>query len=205
MAKLGNSRPGEVYTPEEISKLIKSCGNRYPTGIRNAGLIAVLYGAGLRINEALDLVLSDLDLEQGLIRVKHGKGDKYRTCSISPDCQAVLQTWLERRKAMGFNGREPVFCGITKGNKFKAWGTRLKDAYVRAMLPRLGKKAGIEKRIHAHGFRHSLATELAKENQDLRTISAQLGHSSVAVTDRYIQRIAPTELVVAMRSKNRLG
>ena len=109
MAKLGNSRPGEVYTPEEITKLIKACGNRYPTGIRNAGLIAVLYGSGLRINEALDLVLSDLDLEQGLIRVKHGKGDKYRTCSISPDCQAVLQTWLERRKAMGFNGREPVF------------------------------------------------------------------------------------------------
>ncbi|MFZ9825627.1 MAG: tyrosine-type recombinase/integrase [Gemmataceae bacterium] len=69
-----------------------------------------------------------------------------------------------------------------KGDKFQAWGTHLKDAYIRSMLPRLGKKAGIEKRIHAHGFRHSLATELAKKKQNLGAISAQLGHSSVAVT-----------------------
>ncbi|MFN6049505.1 MAG: tyrosine-type recombinase/integrase, partial [Planctomycetia bacterium] len=116
-----------------------------------------------------------------------------------------LERLIERRKGMGFNGREFLFCGITKGDKFQAWGTRLKDAYIRSMLPRLGKKAGIEKRIHAHGFRHSLATELAKEKQSLGAISAQLGHSSVAVTDRYIQKIAPTELVKVMQEKNRLG
>lgn len=193
--------PPEVYTAEEIKRLIKACGNRYPTHLRNAALIATLYGAGLRISEALALKPSDLDLEKGLIRIKHGKGDKYRTCSIDPGCQAVLQTWLERRRAMGINGREFVFCGISSD----AFGTQLLPSYVRAMLPRIGKKAGIEKRIHAHGFRHSIATELAKETQDLRKISAQLGHSSLAVTHRYIQKVAPTELVDAMRSKNRLG
>ena len=64
---------------------------------------------------------------------------------------------------------------------------------------------GIEKRIHPHGFRHSMATELSKEGQNLSIISAQLGHSSLAITDRYIKKIAPLELVNAMRSRNRLG
>lgn len=194
-------RPPEVYNPDEIHSLIKACGRRSPSGIRNAALIATLYGTGLRINEALSLVPSDLDLAKGLIRVRHGKGDKYRTCGISPDCQAILERWLERRTAMGFTGRVAVFCGISS----HAWGTRLKDAYFRAAFPRLGRKAGIDKRIHAHGLRHSMATELSKEGQPLSIISAQLGHSSLAVTDRYIRKIAPFELATAMRSRNRLG
>lgn len=196
-----SKRPPEVYTPEEIKALINGCGRRSPSGIRNAGLIAILYGAGLRINEALSLVPSDLDLSKGLIRVLHGKGDKYRTCGLSPDCQAILERWLERRKAMGFNGREPVFCGISKN----AWGTSLNDSYFRVAFPRLGRKVGIEKRIHAHALRHSMANELSNEGQNLSIISAQLGHSSLAITDRYIKKIAPLELVNAMRSKNRLG
>lgn len=205
MAKMqkskSNKRPPEVYSSVEIKLMINACGRRSPSGVRNAGLIAILYGAGLRINEALSLLPSDLDLAKGLVRVRHGKGDKYRTCGLSPDCQAILERWLERRKALGFNGREPIFCGISKN----AWGTYLKDAYFRAALPRIGRKAGIEKRIHAHGLRHSLATELSKEGTNLSLISAQLGHSSLAVTDRYIKKIAPLELVNAMRSKNRLG
>jgi len=196
-----NKRPPEVYTPEEIKALINGCGRRSPSGVRNAGLIAILYGAGLRINEALSLVPSDLDLSKGLIRVLHGKGDKYRTCGLSPDCQAILERWLERRKAMGFNGREPVFCGISKN----AWGTSLNDSYFRVAFPRLGRKVGIEKRIHCHALRHSMANELSNEGQNLSIISAQLGHSSLAITDRYIKKIAPLELVNAMRSRNRLG
>ena len=193
-------RPPEVYTSEEINALINACGRRSPSGIRNAALIATLYGSGLRINEALSLVPSDLDLSKGLIRVRHGKGDKYRTCGISPDCQAILERWLERRKGLGFSGRTPVFCGISKN----AWGTRLKDAYYRSALPRIGRKAMLDKRIHAHGLRHSLATELSREGMPLSSISAQLGHSSLAITDRYIKKIAPFELANAMRSRNRL-
>lgn len=198
---LSNKRPPEVYTPDEIKALINGCGRRSPSGIRNAAIIAALYGSGMRINEALSLLPSDLDLVKGLIRVRHGKGDKYRTIGLSPDSQHILERWLERRKAMGFNGREPVFCGISKN----AWGTRLNDSYFRVAFPRLGRKVGIEKRIHAHALRHSLATELSKEGQNLSIISAQLGHSSLAITDRYIKKIAPLELVNAMRSRNRLS
>ena len=72
------------------------------------------------------------------------------------------------------------------------------------MLPRLGKRAGIDKRIHAHGMRHSLAANMSSDGEILTTISSQLGHSSVAVTDKYLAKIAPTKLVEAMRSKSRL-
>ena len=198
---VSNKRPPEVYTPDEIKALINGCGRRSPSGIRNAAVIAALYGSGMRINEALSLLPSNLDLSKGLIRIQHGKGDKYRTIGLSPDCQIILERWLERRKAMGFNGREPVFCGISKN----AWGIKLNDSYFRVAFPRLGRKVGIEKRIHAHGFRHSMATELSKEGQNLSIISAQLGHSSLAITDRYIKKIAPLELVNAMRSRNRLS
>jgi len=203
MAKMKNSlkRPPEVYSPEEIQRMIQACGKKSPSGIRNAAFIACCYGSGLRISEALSLIPSDLDLGKGYIRVRHGKGDKYRTCGISPDCEAVVFVWLVKRKALGFSGRSPIFCGISKN----AWGTSLKDAYFRVALPRIGRKAGIEKRIHAHGLRHSMATELSKEGVNLATISAQLGHSSIAITDRYIKRIAPVELANTMRSRNRLG
>ena len=203
MAKMKNSvkRPPEVYLPEEIQRLIKACGKKSPSGIRNAAFIATCYGAGLRISEALSLIPSDLDLTKGLIRVRHGKNDKYRTCGLSPDCEKVLLIWMERRSGLGFSGRSPIFCGIS----INSWGTALKDAYFRVALPRIGRKAGIEKRIHAHGLRHSMATELSKEGVNLATISAQLGHSSIAITDRYIKRIAPVELANTMRSRNRLG
>jgi integrase/recombinase XerD len=197
--------PGEVYTPEEISQLIKACGKRYPTGIRNAGLIATLYGAGLRISEALALIPSDLNLENGTIKVRHGKGDKSRNIAITPDCQSVLEIWLERRKAMGFNGRETVFCCITKGDKVNSWGTPVKAAYVRGMLPRLGKKAGIEKRIHAHGFRHSFATLMERSGKSLCEISSTLGHSGVAVTDKYIGKLGSKEVIESVRSLTSLS
>lgn len=196
----GKKVPGQVYTGEEVEKLIKACGNRYPTGIRNAGLIAVLYGAGLRISEALALVPSDLDLKKGTIKVGHGKGDKARIAAITTDCQIYLERWIERRKAMGFNGREPVFCGITKGKTVSSWGKPMKVQYVRQVLPRLGKKAGIEKRIHAHGFRHSFATLMERNDKRLADIQGALGHGNIAVTSKYIAKLGSNEVIESVRS-----
>lgn len=191
--------PPEVFSAQEIRGLITACG-RTVTGLRNAGLIATLYGAGLRISEALELKPADVDLVAGSVRIRHGKGDKFRVVGLDPSCQAVLEIWMQRRTSMGINGREPIFCAISKHVK----GNRLETAYIRAMLPRMGKRAGIEKRIHAHGLRHSLAARMVDENQPITVISGQLGHSSVSVTDKYLQRVAPGRLVEVMRSANRL-
>lgn len=190
----------EVYTPLEIRQLITACGKRSSSGLRNAALIATLFGSGLRISEALALKPVDVDLVAGTVRVIHGKGDKFRVVALDPDCQATLEIWLQRRKAIGLNGRETIFCNISK----HVFGGSIKDSYIRVMLPRLGKRAGINKRIHAHGMRHSLAAQMSSEGTILTTISSQLGHSSVAVTDKYLQKISADKLVEAMRSKKRL-
>ena len=80
-------------------------------------------------------------------------------------------------------------------------GTPLSPVYVRTMLPRLARKAGIDKRVHAHGLRHTHAAELASEGVPMNAIQAQLGHSSLATTDRYIRHIAPQELIKAMQGR----
>jgi len=75
------------------------------------------------------------------------------------------------------------------------------DAYVRVMLKRLGARAGIDKRVHAHGLRHTHAAQLRAEGVDIAIISRQLGHSSIATTARYLDHIAPTAVIEAMRRR----
>ena len=199
-ANKGIKLPGEVLQADEVRALIAACG-RGPSGIRNAALIAAMFGAGLRVSEALALKPSDLDARNGTIAIKHGKGDKARIVAIDPSAQALIERWLERRKRLGLNGRQPLFCTISKGVNF---GTSIDSSYVRRLLPRLAERAGVEKRVHPHALRHSLASALAMEGKPLPTITAQLGHSSTAVTDRYLAKIAPTELVTQIRDRGRL-
>ena len=76
------------------------------------------------------------------------------------------------------------------------------SSYVRKALPRLAVRAGLERRVHPHALRHSLATALAHEGKPLPAITAQLGHSSTAVTDRYLAKIAPADLVQQIRDRD---
>jgi len=80
-----------------------------------------------------------------------------------------------------------------------AWGARVFG--LRAALARLGVKAGIEKRVHPHGLRHSLAFDMAMTGEPTHQIQAALGHSSLAITDRYVRYIAPADVVATMRSR----
>jgi site-specific recombinase XerD len=192
--------PPEPLSTGEVRALLNACSNRYPTGIRNRALIAVLWRSGLRIHEALALMPKDLDEERGSIRVLHGKDDEARTVGMDPEAWAILARWLDKRRELGANGRgrHPVFCKITRGQV----GGPVSASYVRHALKRLAKRAKIEKRVHAHGFRHTMASELVREGFDLTAIQAQLGHASAATTDRYLKRIVPERVIEAMRSRS---
>ncbi len=191
----GKRYPAEPLTPDEVRALIRACSPRAPTGIRNRALVVVLYRGGLRIAEALALMPKDLDRGAGTVRVLNGKGKRARTIGVDSIAFAVLEHWLDRRAALGINGRgrARVFCTLR--------GEPLSTAYVRALLPRLARRAGIEKRVHAHGLRHTHAAELAREGLPMNLIQAQLGHLSLATTSRYLAHIAPEELVAAMRER----
>ena len=192
-ANKGRRYPAEVLTPEEVRALVKACSNRAPTGVRNRALVVVLYRGGLRISEALALAPKDVDRAAGTVTVLHGKGDKRRTVGLDPGAFAVLERWLDRRAKLGINGRAAIFCTLQ--------GRPMATAYVRALMPRLARRAGIEKRVHAHGLRHTHAAELAMEGKPVNLIQAQLGHASLAVTSTYLAHIAPAQLIEAMRTR----
>ncbi len=189
----GKRLPPEPLTPEEVTRLLRAPSTRAPTGVRNRALLVVLYRAGLRISEALALRPKDLDRARGTLRVLHGKGDKSRTVGMDPDAFAALERWLDRRAFLGVKGSAPIFCTLA--------GEQVSTAYVRAMLPRLRKRAGIEKRVHAHGLRHTLASELRAEGVDIGSISKQLGHSSISTTARYLDHVAPQAVIDVMRAR----
>ena len=193
----GRRLPPEPLSEDEVQGLLRACSRTAPTGVRNRALIAMMYRAGLRISEALALFPKDLELAAGTARILHGKGDRARAVGIDEGTSAIVERWFDRRLALHLGNREPLFCTLH--------GSPLHASYVRALLPRLARKAGIEKRVHAHGLRHSFAAELAKENVPLNLIQKQLGHSSVATTSQYLDHIAPQQVIEAMRSRRWRG
>ncbi len=186
-------RPPEVLTEPEVIALIRACSTRAPTGVRNRALIAVLWRSGLRISEALALELRDLDLQAGSLRVRHGKGDKSRTVGVDEQTSALLARWLDRRRKLSPGARAPVFCTLAGG--------RVDASYVRHLLPRLATKAGLDRRVHAHGLRHTYASELARERTPINVIRDALGHTSLAVTDRYLRDVAPMHVIDTIRAR----
>ena len=182
--------PVEPLTPGEVARLLRQCSTTAPTGIRNRALITVMYRGGLRINEALALRASDINPDRGTIRVLHGKGDKARTVAIDDGGMAIIQRWADVRARLP---RGPLFCTLA--------GSPMSDVYVRNMMHRIGRKAGIEKRVHPHGLRHSHAAELAAEGVAVNVIQAQLGHSHLATTDVYLRHVAPAAVIEMGRNR----
>jgi len=192
----GRKFPPEPLTPREVLALIDACA-KGSAGTRNRALIALLWRTGLRVSEALALYPKDVDLARGAVIVLHGKGDKSRVVGIDAAAAALLQPWIETRKRLGLTHREPLFCVISQPSV----GKPMYAAYVRNLLKELAVKAGIERRVHPHGLRHTHAFELAGERVDLRVIQAQLGHTDLSTTARYIEHLNPAERIEVIRAR----
>jgi site-specific recombinase XerD len=193
-ANKGNTYPPEVLSEDEVRRLIEACSNKAPTGIRNRALIIAMYRGGLRAGETRALRPKDADVKAGTITVLHGKGDRRRVVGLDPGAMAILSRWLDARRIFGINGHAPLFCTLD--------GNPLKPSYLRALLPRLAQKAGIEKRVHPHGLRHTHAYELMMEGVPVPIIQQQLGHASLATTDRYVSHLAPIDVISHMQRRS---
>ncbi len=188
----GKTFPPEVLTQEEIRALLAACG-RSATGLRNRALLVVLWRAGLRVGEALALRPSDLDPAAGTLRVPHGKTG-HRTVGLDPEGLALVEHWMTHRSAvLRLNGRRPLFCTLR--------GVALQPSYVRSLLKRLASRAGVERRVHPHALRHTMAAELLREGASVRHIQLQLGHSDLSTTATYLESIQPLELIEMARSR----
>lgn len=192
MTNAGVRFPPEPLSPPEIRSLLLACSPDSDLGKRNRAMLAVMWRAGLRCSEMLALRVSDVDPYRGTVRVLRGKGSKARTVGMDDDAMTVVALWIAARANRGI-GQGALFCTMT--------GKPLSSRYVRAMLARLGVKAGIEHRVHPHGLRHTMAAELSDEGWPVLLISRQLGHSSVATTDVYLRSLHPSEVIDRARTR----
>ena len=151
-------------------------------------MVALLYWGGLRVSELLALCPPDVDPAAGTIRVLHGKGDRSRTVAMDATGFVFLDAWMrerarELRAAPAAAAAPPIFC--TRA------GRGLHASYARTLLHRLGRRAGIAKRVHPNGLRISLAVELAQEGRDLAAIQQFLGYARLDSTARYLHHKFP--------------
>jgi site-specific recombinase XerD len=188
----GTTLDADLLSGAEVEQLMRQCSRRAPTGVRNRALIAVLWRCGLRLGEALALAPKDLDPDQGTLVVQRGKGGKRRVVGVDAGTAALVGRWLEVRRRRGINGRT-LFCSLQ--------GRPMDQSYVRHLLPRLARKAGVERRVHAHALRHAFALGMVREGAPLYVVRDALGHSSVATTQVYLSRVGGHEAVDAMRGR----
>jgi len=190
----GLTLPAEILTPREVLAMLASCPDTV-TGIRDRALITVMYRSGLRVGEALALEPKDIDLAVGSIAVLHGKGDRRRTVGIDRAATPIIERWMATRAGqLAPPPGVPLFCS----QKCR----RMSRSMVREMLLRLARRTGIEKRVHPHGLRHTMAYELLMEGIPIPVIQRQLGHASLQTTDIYLSHIAPKEVIEFMTARS---
>jgi site-specific recombinase XerD len=176
----GDSVPaGRALEPSEIEALFLAAkGTEWkPSGRRNAALLAVLYGAGLRREEVVDLDMCSLKKDGAL--VVRGKGNKVRLVYLQPLAQQAVDGWVGER------GTEPgpLFLGISKGGVIRH-GRRLTPGAVAWILSRLQLKTGLS-HFSPHDFRRTFITVLLDANQPIEQVRKLAGHAHVNTTAKY--------------------
>ena len=175
--KIGRKLPN-VLTIEEINLIINSVESNN-VGIRNRAIIEIIYGCGLRVSELTNLLLSNLFLKQGYIKIV-GKGNKERLSPIGSLAIDSLNDFLTN-----------VRPGLKINNKFSDHvfinnrGTSLSRSMIFKMIKKYTLKANIKKDISPHSLRHSFATHLVEGGANLRAVQEILGHSSITTTEIY--------------------
>jgi integrase len=197
---VGRKFPAEPLTTAEVEALLGAIHGQRPLAVRNRALLALLWRSGLRISEALSLRPSDI--HDGRINVRQGKGRKQRCALYDDRAAGYLSAWLAVRAQLGATGRQPLFCSVGSGPT-RSVGQAIDPSYVRRLLPKLAANAGIDKRVHPHGLRHTHASELAAERLPLGAISAQLGHASIATTSLYVAKLTASDLADQMAAVGR--
>lgn len=167
----------ELLSQEEIKRVIEACAGRP----RDFALIHMLYATGGRRAELSGLDVGDVDLSGGDIVLRKTKGDIERSGLVHSKAAAATRAWLARRKAIlerkGKVGESALF--VTRS------GIRLSPDMIWATVRAVGKRAGLDKKLKPHTFRHTYATDLLENGADLRVVQELLGHSRITSTQRY--------------------
>ncbi|WP_028534293.1 tyrosine-type recombinase/integrase [Paludibacterium yongneupense] len=170
--KQGRRLPGAL--PVDATSAILDA---LPTGtaleLRDKAMFELLYASGLRLTELTALDLADVDLEQELVTVRHGKGDKMRIVPLGRAAATAIAAWLAVRRSRD----AAMFTTLSGG--------RLGARQVEKRLARCGERLGADRHLHPHMLRHSFASHLLQSSGDLRAVQELLGHSNLSTTQIY--------------------
>lgn len=180
---------GRAITRAELKKMFDICGPGTVAGARDAALLAVAYGAGLRRSEITQLDLSDLDPITWKLIIR-GKGNKERLAYATNGARLALARWTSVR------GRHPgpLFLPVNKADRIEH--RRMTEQAVYMILQRLGRKAKIEK-FSPHDLRRTFIGDLLDAGADIVTVQALAAHASVTTTARYDRRPERTRQTAA--------
>jgi site-specific recombinase XerD len=181
----GKPRPiPDVLTPDEQARLLAQIDLEAPSGNRNLAILRLMINTGLRAAEVRELRHRNIDWERGRMKVR-GKGGRDRVLWVNADDLALLKSLPSGNPSgtlfTSLDGQKPI-CG----------------RWLREMVPRLAKQAGIDKRIHPHTLRHTFATNLLSYTKNLFLVSKALGHANLSTTQIYLH-LVDGELEAAMK------
>jgi integrase/recombinase XerC len=146
------------------------------TPLRDKALLELMYGAGLRVSEAVSINFSEIDLREGTLRVR-GKGNKDRVALFGKSCADTVHAYVQTERPIASSAGDALFLGPT--------GKRLTTRTVQNIIKRWAKHAGLPETVSPHTLRHSFATHLLDGGADLKSVQQLLGHESVATTQIY--------------------
>jgi integrase/recombinase XerD len=167
----------EVLSVMEIDSMISAIDLSKPEGHRNKAIIETLYGCGLRVSELVNLRLTDIHYGEGFVVVT-GKGNKQRLVPVSGKALKEIDIYKKDRNNLPVIYDENVLFLNRRGSK-------LSRAMIFTIIKDLAAKAGIQKNISPHTFRHSFATHMIEAGADLRAVQEMLGHESILTTEIY--------------------
>jgi integrase/recombinase XerD len=167
-----------TLSPGEAERLIEAAAGTKPRALRDRALVELLYGAGLRVSEAVGLDRTGVDLDDRLVRCT-GKGGKERIVPIGRHAAEALRLYLARGRPFLDRRHRPELFLNARGGPLTRAGAFL-------IVRRLAEQAGLDpRRVHPHLLRHSFATHLLEGGADLRSVQEMLGHADLSTTELY--------------------
>ncbi len=177
LPKAGRKLP-DVLKVNEVEQLLRTPDLSKPLGMRDAAMLELLYAAGLRASELINMGIADINLEACFVRIL-GKGSKERLVPIGQVAKERVDTYLASARPALLKGRQSLYLFVTRSAK-----PMTRQGFWK-LLKQYAVKAGISCKITPHTLRHSFATHLLERGADLRSVQVMLGHVDISTTQIY--------------------
>ncbi len=177
MPRIGRSLP-KTLTEDEVDALLNAPNTDEPLGHRDRAMLELLYATGLRVSELINLRQSQINFNQGVLRIV-GKGDRERLIPLGDESQRWLRDFINGPRMEILLERQTDFLFPTRR------GDRMTRQAFWHIIKRYAEKAGIRRKLSPHSLRHAFATHLLNRGADLRVVQLLLGHSDLSTTQIY--------------------